>query len=118
MTRRLATPQNEEEFANIYKNSLAFARRGIRMTGIDIAPRFIELAGEQAAKERLPATFLVQDARELSFSEEFDGAICLCEGAFGLAGNLDNHRKVLIAGRFARKPLEPDDFEIMMVARR
>lgn len=86
------------------RHSLAFARRGVHMTGIDISPRFIKLASEQAAKEKLPATFLEQDARALSFGPVFDGAICLCEGAFGLAGSLDNHRNVLRGVRNALKP--------------
>jgi len=64
------------------RHSLAFARPGVHMTGIDITPRFSELARERAKRERLPATFLVQDAREMAFDGEFDGAICLCEGAF------------------------------------
>lgn len=86
------------------RHSLALARRGVRMTGIDITPRFIEIARRQAAKEQLPATFLVQDARELDFCGEFDGAICLCEGAFGLAGSLANHKKILQGIHRALKP--------------
>ena len=48
------------------------------MTGIDITPRFIELARERALRERLPAAFFVKDAREMAFDGEFDGAVCLC----------------------------------------
>lgn len=77
------------------RHSLALARRGVHTTGVDISPRFVQIATEQAEREQLPATFLEQDARSLSFNGEFDAAICLCEGAFGLAGSLDNHRKVL-----------------------
>lgn len=86
------------------RHSLALARKGVRMTGVDISPRFVQIASEQAARESLPATFLLKDARELGFSGEFDAAICLCEGAFGLAGSLDNHRKVLQGVRRALKP--------------
>ncbi|OUN00257.1 MAG: hypothetical protein BAA02_00145 [Paenibacillaceae bacterium ZCTH02-B3] len=86
------------------RHSLAFARLDVHMTGIDITPRFIELARERAKRERLPASFLVQDAREMAFDGEFDGAICLCEGAFGLAGSLENHLKVLKGAYRALKP--------------
>lgn len=86
------------------RHSLALARRGIRVTGIDITPRFIELAKEKATQENLPASFFVQDARALSFDNQFDGVICLCEGAFGLVGSLENHRRVLRGIRRALRP--------------
>jgi SAM-dependent methyltransferase len=49
--------------------------------GVDISERFIELAGQDAPPG---ATFERLDARELPFGQEFDAAICLCQGAFGL----------------------------------
>jgi len=57
------------------------ARRGIRVHGIDISHRFIELARNQAPDG---ATFERLDARHLAFDGEFDAVICLCQGAFGL----------------------------------
>lgn len=77
------------------RHSLELARRGIRTVGVDISAEFIRHANREAARDKLPATFLVADARELMFDREFDGAICLYEGAFGLAGSEENHRKVL-----------------------
>ena len=59
------------------------ARRGIVVHGIDIAARFVELASEEAPPG---ATFERLDARELHFDGEFDAAISLCQGAFGLLG--------------------------------
>ncbi|WP_445506117.1 class I SAM-dependent methyltransferase [Niallia sp. 03190] len=41
------------------------------------------------------AEFIVADARHLQLPQRFDGAICLCEGAFGLAGDDDGHRQIL-----------------------
>lgn len=69
-------------------------RRGIRVVGIDISARFIELARRDAP----PCTsFHHLDARNLASlivpgpgsgsvfgSAEFDAVICLCQGAFGL----------------------------------
>lgn len=59
------------------------ARRGIIVHGIDIAERFVELAREGAPPG---ATFERLDARALPFDAEFDAAISLCQGAFGLLG--------------------------------
>jgi SAM-dependent methyltransferase len=57
------------------------ARRGIACHGIDISQRFVTLA--RAAAPPL-ATFERLDARRLGFDAEFDAAVCLCQGGFGL----------------------------------
>ena len=57
------------------------ARRGIVVHGIDISERFVELASADAPDG---ATFARADARSLEFDGDFDAAICLCQGAFGL----------------------------------
>lgn len=57
------------------------ARRGIVVHGIDISRPFIELAQASAPSG---CTFQRLDARHLPFDSEFDAAICLCQGAFGL----------------------------------
>jgi SAM-dependent methyltransferase len=57
------------------------ATRGIAVHGVDISQRFIDLA---AAAAPAGATFERLDARQLPFIAEFDAAICLCQGAFGL----------------------------------
>lgn len=57
------------------------ARRGLLVHGVDISERFVELARQSAPPG---ATFERRDARDLPFDAEFDAAICLCQGAFGL----------------------------------
>jgi SAM-dependent methyltransferase len=57
------------------------ARRGVAVHGIDISQRFVDLATETAPPG---ATFERLDARSLPFADEFDAAISLCQGAFGL----------------------------------
>ena len=57
------------------------ARRGVRVHGIDISQRFVDLATANAPDG---ATFERLDAREMAFDAEFDAVICLCQGAFGL----------------------------------
>ncbi len=68
------------------RHALEFARRGYRVTGIEISEKFVEIANAAARTESLDARFLRQDARELSgaWTDTFDVAICLCQGGFGL----------------------------------
>jgi SAM-dependent methyltransferase len=65
------------------RHAHAFAARGIDVVGIDIAQRFVDLATERTPSGS-SATFLRLDARQLPFDAEFDAAISLCQGAFGL----------------------------------
>ena len=58
------------------------ARRGFEVIGVDISQRFIDLARQDAPPG---ASFERADARKLSYNAEFDAAISLCQGAFGLA---------------------------------
>lgn len=61
------------------------ARRGIRVHGVDISQRFVDLA---AADAPAGATFERADARSLvnrtDLHGRFDAVVCLCQGAFGL----------------------------------
>jgi SAM-dependent methyltransferase len=68
------------------RHALALAARGIEVVGVDISARFVQLASDAARDLDVPATFLRADARHLAFGPEFDGAISLCQGAFGLQG--------------------------------
>ena len=63
------------------RHAYELARRGISVHGIDISQTFVDLARESAPDG---ATFERMDARSLEFDAEFDAAICLCQGAFGL----------------------------------
>lgn len=67
------------------RHALELASRGFEVVGIDISETFIDLAGAAAAEQGLDnVTFEVADARSLSFADEFDLVISLCQGAFGL----------------------------------
>ncbi len=70
------------------------ARRGIEVHGVDISRRFVELATADAPSG---ATFERCDARAMAFDAEFDAAICLCQGAFGLM-TADGHDAVVLSG--------------------
>ncbi len=63
------------------RHARALAERGIEVVGVDISPRFVELAAEGAPPN---ASFIVGDARALMYDSEFDAVISLCQGGFGL----------------------------------
>jgi SAM-dependent methyltransferase len=65
------------------RHAYALAERGLEVVGVDISQRFVDLA---TAGAPAGATFRRADARALSFEAEFDAAISLCQGAFGLTG--------------------------------
>jgi SAM-dependent methyltransferase len=65
------------------RHAYELGRLGITVHGVDISRRFVDLATADA-----PAgvTFERMDARRLTFDGEFDAAVSLCQGAFGLVG--------------------------------
>ena len=77
------------------------ARRGLVVHGVDISQRFIDLANEAAPPG---ATFEHLDARNLPFDGEFDAAVCLCQGAFGLMTSDGDNEAVLCGIQTALKP--------------
>ncbi len=71
------------------RHAHALASRGLHVHGVDISERFVTIAAEGAPPPGPGvgrATFERADARGLAFDSEFDVAISLCQGAFGLAG--------------------------------
>ena len=55
----------------------AFARRGHRVTGVDISARSIDYAREQTRKNRSEIRYLCRNYLELDFLEEFDLAVLI-----------------------------------------
>jgi SAM-dependent methyltransferase len=81
------------------RHSLALARRGLEVVGVDLSPDFVALAREAASAEDLPARFEELDVRRLGYDGEFDAVICLCQGGFGLLGGRDEEA---VLGRIVR----------------
>lgn len=77
------------------------ARRGIRVTGIDISQRFVDVASQNAPEG---ADFVRMDARTMKFDVHFDAAVCLCQGAFGIMREADEDEAVLGAIARAVRP--------------
>jgi SAM-dependent methyltransferase len=76
------------------RHARALAERGIRVHGVDISERFVDLARDGAPAG---ATFERLDARRLAFDAEFDAVICLCQGAFGMM-TADGEDGAVVAG--------------------
>lgn len=66
------------------RHAVEFQQRGLQVVGVDISPDFIAIAHRRAAEAGVTPSLFEMDARELPFDSEFDVAICLCEGGFGL----------------------------------
>lgn len=88
------------------RHAYELAKRGIDVVGVDISQRFVDLAAHDAPAG---ATFRRLDARALDYVDEFDAAISLCQGAFGLLSELTDtlaivrgmHRALRLGGRIA-----------------
>ena len=84
------------------RHSLALARRGLKPHGVDLSDEFVGLARASATEDGLDATFDVLDVRALTFENEFDAVICLCQGGFGLLGGEDDAGIIERIGRAVR----------------
>lgn len=66
------------------RHSVELTQRGYKVTGIDLSESQLAMARKKAGDLNLKIDFQLQDARKLSFRNEFDVAIMLCEGGFPL----------------------------------
>lgn len=71
--------------------ALELARRGCRVTGVDISEEFLAAARRSAAEEGLAIDWRKAEMRDLPWREEFDGAFCggSSFGFLGDAGDLE-----------------------------
>lgn len=80
--------------------------RGFRMTGVDLAPAFLEEARRKASDKGLEIEWKHGDMRHLDWEQEFDGAFCMggSYGYFDDAGHAAFLKSVVLAlkpgGRF------------------
>ncbi len=76
------------------RHSLAFARRGYRVVGVDITKDYIEDARREAKSGSLEVEFIQADIRELKFENEFDVVLNLADGAIGYLENDEENLKI------------------------
>lgn len=69
--------------------AIHFARKGYRVTGIDIAPSLIEYARRQFADENLLGEFIAADMRAIDYRDQFD-AVLILSGTFGFFSDEEN----------------------------
>lgn len=72
------------------RHSIELAKRGYALTGVDLSARMLAKAAETASMAGVCVEWVHSDATRFSLPRQFDGAICLCEGAFGLLGSADD----------------------------
>jgi SAM-dependent methyltransferase len=116
------------------RHAVELARRGCRVTGLDVSPGMLAQARQAAAAAQVAVDFRQADATDFSFETPFDAVICLCEGAlplrerafvptelvllFGLAGLSVDGIWGGTAGRWAKRAIDLDEIEIMVVAKK
>jgi ubiquinone/menaquinone biosynthesis C-methylase UbiE len=87
------------------RHALALAKKGIKVTGVDISDRLLAIARRSAELDNVKnVEFVKADARAIPYNEEFDAAVCLCEGAFGLLESDMENERVLQAIFRSMKP--------------
>jgi SAM-dependent methyltransferase len=72
------------------RHAIELARRGYVVTGIDVSARMLATAAEKAKAANVKVNLIRGDATQFQLPQKYDGAICLCEGAFGLLGHRDD----------------------------
>ncbi|MFZ4546232.1 MAG: class I SAM-dependent methyltransferase [Bacteroidales bacterium] len=77
------------------RHSIELTKRGYSVTGIDYSESQLARAIEKAEIQNLRIDFQQQDARNLTFNNEFDIAIMLCEGGFPLMETDEMNYKIL-----------------------
>jgi len=88
------------------RHALEFARRGYRVTGIDISAKFVDIARGSAKGESLDVRFERYDARALPgrWTDSFDAVVCLCQGGFGLMVGEGEDERVFAGMAASLKP--------------
>jgi 2-polyprenyl-3-methyl-5-hydroxy-6-metoxy-1,4-benzoquinol methylase len=77
------------------RHSIELARRGYKVTGVDLSADQLKRAKEKAVEAGVKVNFLQQDARLINFKDEFDLVILICEGAFPLMETDEMNFKIL-----------------------
>lgn len=68
------------------RHSVILAQQGYRLTGVDISAGMLAEAQKTASAAGVEIEWIQEDATRFTSSSLFDGAFCLCEGAFCLIG--------------------------------
>ncbi len=72
------------------RHSIELARRGYKVTGLDLSSGMLDVAKENAAKAEVDVTWIQADATSFTLEDKFDVGLCLCEGGVGLIERGEN----------------------------
>lgn len=72
------------------RHAIELARKGFSVTGIDLSAGMLEQARKKAEAAEVAVELIHADATSFSLEKQFDAAICICEGSFGLLGAGDD----------------------------
>jgi ubiquinone/menaquinone biosynthesis C-methylase UbiE len=72
------------------RHSIELAKRGYTVTGLDLSSEMLSMAAIAAKAAGVDVDWIHSDATHFSLPRKYDGAVCLCEGAFGLLGQRDD----------------------------
>ncbi len=86
------------------RHDIELARRGYRVTGLDLSEAQLRLAREKATRSGVSVDFQCRDATEPHFHDEFDAAIMFCEGAFPLMETDEKNHAILRHTSAALRP--------------
>lgn len=85
------------------RHAVELARRGYRVTGLDLSPAQLRRARLKARQAGVTVRFVRRDARRFRFARPFDAVIMLCEGGFPLMEtDAENYRILACAARALR----------------
>ena len=86
------------------RHSIELARRGYKVVGVDLSESMLKRAKQKAIEENLQIIFEKQDARDLSYLNQFDLVIMLCEGGFSLMETDEMNFQILQNAANALRP--------------
>lgn len=73
------------------RHSVELAKRGYKVTGVDLSQGMLNEAEKSSKEAGVDIELIKANAAEYVSDKQFDGAICLCEGAFCLLSAADDH---------------------------
>lgn len=85
------------------RHSLAMARHGLKVTGVDLSPTLLQHSRAEAAAAGLQIDFRQADMRRIAFRDEFD-LVAQLFTSFGYFESADEDMRVLEAVRRALRP--------------
>ena len=86
------------------RHAIELTLRGYHVVGVDLSASQLQRAKQKADEQNLHIEFRQCDARNLSFSNEFDLVVMLCEGAFPLMETDEMNFQILQNAANALKP--------------